>query len=430
MSEGMKIGLLGLGTIGYGVARVLQEKRDSVAAQVGRPVVVSKALVRNPEKPRPTDIPAEVLTHNPAEVLDDPEIGIIVEALGGEDPAYAYLRRAIKNGKHVSTANKEVMAKHGPELYRLAAEHGVDLYCEASVGGGIPLIGPFRYALNANGIQQVMAIINGTTNYILTKMAEEGLEFDIALRQAQELGYAEPDPTNDVEGIDSTYKLTILSSLAFHSVIKPEDIYREGISSLSAADFRYAHEMGYVIKLLAIAKQTDGQIEVRVHPTFVPRHWLIGQVRVNFNAVSVTGDLVGEVMFYGQGAGANPTASAIVSDIIDLAQNALKGTSNRPAITFSQDPKLRPMDDVQTRYYLRLQAADQPGALAAIAGVLGEQSISIASVVQKEVDAQKGQAEVVIVTHLAREASMRKALTTLRALPAIKGIGGFVRIEG
>lgn len=430
MTEVVKIGLLGLGTIGYGVARVLQEKRDNIAAQVGRPVVITKALVRNLEKPRPADISPEVITDNPAEILDDPEIAIVVEAMGGEDPAHAYLRRAIENGKHISTANKEVMAKHGAELYALAAERGVDLYCEASVGGGIPLIGPFRYALNANSIQQLLAIINGTTNYILTKMAEEGLEFDVALRQAQELGYAEPDPTNDIEGVDSMYKLAILSSLAFQSVIKPEHVYREGISSLSAADFRYAQEMGYVIKLLAIAKQVDGQIEVRVHPTFVPRQWLIGQVRVNYNAVSVTGDLVGEVLFYGQGAGANPTASAVVSDVIDLAQNTLKGTSNRPTTTFSQHPELRPVDDVETRYYVRLQAADEPGALASIAGVLGEQDISIASVVQKEVDEQRGQAEVVIVTHLARESSMRKALTSLRSLSAIKAVGGFVRIEG
>jgi homoserine dehydrogenase len=430
MGESIKIGLLGLGTIGYGVARILREKEKSIATQVGVPLIVAKALVRDSSKPRPAEMPEGVITSNPDDVLNDPEIAVIVEAMGGEEPAHQYLRRAIANGKNVTTANKEVIAKHGPELFKLAAEKGVDLYCEACVGGGIPLIGPFRYALNANDILQILGIVNGTTNYILTKMSEEGLEFATALRQAQDLGYAEPDPTNDIQGIDTMYKLAILSTLGFHAVVKPTDIYREGITALSSADFRYANEMGYVIKLLAIAKQIDGRIEVRVHPTFVPRQWLIAQVRTNFNAVSVTGDLVGEVMFYGQGAGANPTGSIIVSDVIDLAQNARKGTSNRPPITLSARPNLRPMDEVKTRYYLRLQAADQPGVMAAIAGALSEHEISIASIVQKEVDEEKGQAEVVIVTHLSREAAMQRALSELRTLPGINEVSGFVRIEG
>jgi homoserine dehydrogenase len=322
------------------------------------------------------------------------------------------------------------VAKQGPQLLALAAEKNVDFHYEASVGGGIPLIAPFKQDLAANRIERVKAIINGTTNYILTRMTEDGVEFREALAEAQKLGYAEADPANDVEGTDAVYKIAILSTLAFHTFIRPEEIFREGITKLSARDFRYAHDLGYTIKLLAIAADPDGDVEVRVHPVLLPSHALLARVDGVHNAVQVEGDLVGKVMFTGRGAGAMPTASAVIADIIDIAQDVQREMGFiTPVIHIDEHKRVKPMAQVQTRYYLRLEVADEPGVLAQITSVLGEQGISIASIIQKEVNDEARSAEIVIVTHKALEGAVGAALDKLRKLPVVSEIGSAIRID-
>jgi homoserine dehydrogenase len=430
------IGLLGFGTVGGGVARLLRQKAAAIGQEIGRPVVLRRVLVRDTKRPRSVELPAEMLTTDAAAILDDPEIDIVVEAIPGIAPAADYIRRAIRNHKHVVTANKDVMATQGVGILELAKEHGVDVYFEASVGGGIPLIGVFRQDLVANEVHQVHAIINGTTNYILTRMAQDEVDFGPALAEAQSLGYAESDPTNDVEGIDAAYKLAILASLAFRTQVSPDRIYREGISRLRAADFRYARELGYVIKLLAIGKRVaspagsgEDQVEVRVHPTLVPQDFLLAGVNGVFNAVHVQGDLVGNVLLYGRGAGSEPTSSAVVADVVDVAHNLNAGVANRVPFHFAGQLPLRPMQDVESRFYVRLWVADQPGVLAQIARVFGDHRISIASCIQKESDPSASTAELVIVTHPAREADMQAALLDFAALDVLRELANMIRIE-
>jgi homoserine dehydrogenase len=430
MSETINVGLLGHGVVGGGVARTLRDKAETIARRVGRPVALRGVLVRDPS--RHADADWLQITSDPAEVLDDPEVHIISEMMGGEQPAHDYLRRAIANGKHIVTANKEVMAKHGPSIVAAAAAKGLDVAYEASVGGGIPVIGPFKLDLLANDISRVAAIINGTTNYIITRMSTTGLDFGTALKEAQDLGYAEPDPTNDVEGIDAAYKLAILSTLAFHARVHPDQVYREGITGLQPSDFRYARELGYAIRLLAIAKLADGGLEARVHPTLVPAGTMLASVDDVYNAVQVEGDLVGRILFYGRGAGAGPTASAVVADIIDLAQR-ISGGEIRPTVAAQDDSiTVRPMDDVHSRYYIRLVAADRPGVIAQIAGIFGTRRISLTSVIQKE-DVHHGggdrHAEIVFMTHQAHEASVQQALAEIRQLGVVDQIGSVIRVE-
>ncbi|MBI2953428.1 MAG: homoserine dehydrogenase [Chloroflexi bacterium] len=426
--DGIVIGLLGVGTIGSSVMRIIGERQRIISERLGCPIYIKKALVRDLDRSR--DVDMSRLTTSVADILDDPEINVVIEVLGGENPAHEYIARAIARGKYVVTANKEVMAKHGLELLHQARENGVDIYFEASVGGGIPLIGPFRQDLAANEIVSIKAIINGTTNYILTRMAQSGTEFGAALRQAQELGYAEPDPTNDIQATDAAYKLAILATLAFRVPVRPPDVYREGIDRLHPRDFQYARELGYAIKLLAIAKRIGDGVEVRVHPAFLPNDFLLAQVNDVYNGVHVEGDLVGKVLFYGQGAGPAPTSSAIVADVIDLAQDLQKGVANRSVFKPNSALALLPMEAVRTRYYLRLQVADRPGVLAQIAKICGDNDISIASVIQKEVSDLAPFAEIVIMTHAAREDHMRAALVAMRLSSSVKEIGNFIRVEG
>ncbi len=428
--ERIRVGLMGLGVVGSGVARILMEKADRIQARIESPVDLARVLVRDLHKQRDVDVPQQLLTTRSQDILEDPTIDIVIEVIGGETPAHQYIQEAIRSGKHVITANKEVMAKFGPELLTLANQRGVDILYEASVGGGIPLIGPFQDDLAANKITSIQAIINGTTNYILTRMAAEGAEFSAALAEAQALGYAEADPTNDVEGIDASYKLAVLATLAFHLPVRPGDVYREGISRLASRDFRYARELGYAIKLLAIAKEENGMVEARVHPTLVPQSFLLAQIGGVYNAVCVQGDLVGTVVFYGPGAGSLPTSSAIVADLIVLAKNITAGLTGRFRLREECGKTISPMSQVQTRYYLRMSVADHPGVLAQIATILGENQISIASVIQKEDDPEAQTAEIVIMTHLARESNMQDALAKLRSLPVVQEIGGFLRAEG
>ncbi|MEK7215762.1 MAG: homoserine dehydrogenase [Chloroflexota bacterium] len=423
------VGMLGLGVVGSGVAQTLNEQRERLEEQAGCPVLLHRVAVRDLSKPRTPAIAHGQLSDDPAAVLDDPAIAVVIELMGGEEPALSYIKRALANGKHVITANKEVMAKHGPELAALAAERGLALHYEASVGGGIPLIAPFRQSLLANRISALHAIINGTTNYMLTRMAKEGVEFSPVLAEAQRLGYAEPDPSYDVEGTDAAFKLAILAGLAFHTRVAPEQVYREGITKLSARDFRYARELGYAIKLLAIAKRVDGAVEVRVHPAFIAEDRLLGQVDGVFNAVEVDGDLTGRIMFYGRGAGSLPTTSAVVADLIEVAQALGHGGRPRPAVAGDAGLRVQPMDEVVTRYYARMTLRDQPGVLAQIAQALGDLQISIASVIQKESDPAAQVAEIVLMTHLAREDSMQAALARVRLLPGVVDIGAVIRVE-
>ena len=430
MTDTINVGLLGHGVVGGGVARTLRDKADTIARRVGRRVVPRGVLVRDLDRHRDADW--LTITDNPADVLDDPEIQIVVEMMGGEQPAHDYIRRAIANGKHVVTANKEVMAKHGPSIVAQAASKGLDVAYEASVGGGIPVIGPFKLDLLANDISRVAAIINGTTNYIITRMSTTGLDFATALKEAQDLGYAEPDPTNDIEGIDAAYKLAILSTLAFHARVHPDQVYREGITGLQPSDFRYARELGYAIRLLAIAKLVDGGLEARVHPTMVPAGTMLASVDDVYNAVQVEGDLVGRILFYGRGAGAGPTASAVVADVIDLAQRIVSGEVRPTVAVQDESIQVRPMADAQSRYYLRLVAADRPGVIARIAGVFGAHTISLTSVIQKEDVRDLGGvrlAEIVFMTHQAHEAALQQALDEIRQLDVVDQIGSLIRVE-
>jgi len=427
--ESIGIGLMGLGVVGGGVAKALTERAEAIAAQVGCPLRLRKILERDLAKTRASKMEPHLFTTDAAEVIGDPEIDIIIEALGGERPAFDFIKEAMGRGKHVVTSNKEVMAKHFPEFLSLAKEKGVDILYEASVGGGIPLIAPFKQDLLANEISAIHAIINGTTNYILTRMAAEGLDFSSALKQAQKLGYAEADPTNDIEGIDAAYKLAILATLAFHTEVHPDDVYHEGISRLSSRDFRYARELGYAIKLLAIAKEKDGSIEVRVHPVFIPEDLLLAKVDGVYNAVQVEGDLVGRVIFYGQGAGALPTSSAVVADVINLAQRINLGVSITPSLRLDPTKRIKPISEIETRYYIRMSTADRPGVLAQISKILGDHLISISSVIQKETDVAAQVAEIVIMTHPARESAMQKALGEIERLDVVKEISNFVRVE-
>jgi len=425
------IGLMGLGVVSGQVAKVLTEKADVLAEQAGCPLVLRKikVLPSDLDREQARQMPSELFTTDDDEFFDESEIDIVVEAIGGENPAREYLKRAISSGKHVVTSNKEVIAKHGAELQALAQQYEVGLRYEASVGGGIPLITPFKYDLIANEISGIYAIINGTTNYILTRMAREGIDFPSALKSAQELGYAEADPENDIEGIDANYKLAILSSLAFQSQVQPEDIYREGISRIASRDFRYAQELGFAIKLLAIAKQVDNSIEVRVHPVFIPEDSLLAKVDGVYNAILVEGDLIGKVLFYGQGAGPLPTSSAVVADIVSSAQDISFGVGNRIKWKLESGKKIKPMAEIETRYYLRMNCADRPGVLAQISTILGDLKISIASAIQKEADIVAQSAEVVLMTHPSQEKAMQQALGKIAQLEAVKEISNFIRVE-
>jgi homoserine dehydrogenase len=412
--------------VGSGVARVLLAKGAALERRIGRPVQIHTILVRDPGRPR--DVTLEVpLVTDAAQVIDHPEVDVVIEVLGGEEPARTLILRAIERGKHVVTANKEVMAKHGPTILSAAAARGVSVAYEASVGGGIPLIGPFQLDLAANDITSVVGIVNGTTNYILTRMTESGASFGDALREAQELGYAEPDPTNDVEAWDAAYKLAILASLGFGTPIMPEQVWREGITQVSQRDILYAAEQGYRIKLLAIARLVDGQVEARVHPALVHQGSMLASVDGSFNAVQIQGDLIGTALFYGRGAGSEPTSSAVVADLIAVGTSVGRGAAVGP----HPGVALRPMRQLQSRYFLRLLTLDRPGVMAAIATVLGDRGISLASVVQKEsvvLGEDVPGAEIVLTTHMASEAAVQEAITVLARMPVVNTVGSLLRV--
>jgi homoserine dehydrogenase len=423
------VGLVGLGMIGGDVAKGLIEKSEMLTRQVGTRVVLKRIVEVDDRKHGSLGLQSELFITDYYKMLNNDDIDIVIELIGGEHPAFEYIREALKAGKYVVTANKEVMAKHGEELLKLAHEKQVNILYEASVGGGIPLIAPFKRDLIVNDIFAIYAIVNGTTNYILTRMTHDGLDFSVALKQAQELGYAEANPVNDIEGLDATYKLAILATIAFNTEVGVKDIYHEGISRLEARDFRYARELGYAIKLLAIAKKTDGNIEARVHPVFIPEDSLLAKVDGVYNAIDVEGDLVGKVIFYGQGAGPSATSSAVLADVVNIAQNINRGVKFIPILPLKDKLTLKPMTDIETRYYFRLSTADQTGVLAQISKALGDHDISIASVIQKETNLSTQSAEIVIMTYPAKEKSVQNAIDELKRLSVVRDINNFVRVE-
>ena len=435
--DDINVGLMGLGVVGSGVATALLDQSDAISEKVGRRINLKKVLVRDAGKHQDSGIPAGLITTNPEEILADPGIQILAEVIGGTDPATRYLKDALSAGKHVVTANKEVLAKSGPELMSLAKQNGVSILFEASVGGGIPIVGCLMNQLLANDIQSVQGIINGTTNYILTRMAQAHTSFPQALQEAQELGYAETDPTNDIEGIDAVYKLSILAGLSFHRRVAPEAIFRQGISSLETKDFLYAQELGYAIKPLAIAAMSGGAVQARVHPALVPLDHMLAKVDGVYNAVEVTGSLCGNVLFHGMGAGREPTTSAVLGDLIEAARRlASNPNGSAPPMSWSQEngaagetSSVSSIDGLQSKYYLRLNVADRPGVLAQIAQVLGDGDISIASVIQKDADPHNQSAELVIITHPAREASVQESLRKVVELNVVREVNNLLRIE-
>jgi len=429
----IRVGLIGFGTVGSGVVRLLTQQRDLLSLRLGADLVLAKVADLDLERPRPVALEPERLTTRVQDILDDPAIDIVVELIGGLDAAREYTLAAIDRGKHVVTANKALLAHHGNELLAAAQEHGVEVAFEAAVAGGIPIILALRQGLAANRIQELFGILNGTANYILTQMTQRGTSFAQALREAQEQGYAEADPTLDVEGIDSAHKLAILMSLAYGARLDLEGIAVEGISKLDPLDLQFAREFGYSLKLLAITRDDGHRVEARVHPTLIPKDHMLTNVSGAMNAVYLTGDAVGPILLYGQGAGMMPTASAVVSDILDLARNLTLGVKRRvpplgcdAALTSTR--LIKPLNDLVTNYYFRFAALDRPGVLSQVSGILGKHNISIAAVIQKGREVA-GSVPIVMITHEAREADARQAMREIDQLPVVSPPTVFYRIE-
>jgi homoserine dehydrogenase len=429
----INVGLLGLGTVGGGTLTVLRRNAEEIARRAGREIRVVRAAVRNLEKAKVLagDLP---LTINPFDVVDDPAIDIVVELIGGLEPARELVLQAIANGKHVVTANKHLVAKHGNEIFAAAQAKGVMVAFEAAVAGGIPIIKALREGLTANRIEWLAGIINGTSNFILTEMRDKGAAFDDVLKEAQRLGYAEADPTFDIEGIDAAHKLTILSAIAFGIPMQFDRAYTEGISKLTREDVQYAEELGYRIKLLGIARRAENGIELRVHPTLIPERRLIANVDGAMNAVLVLGDAVGPTLYYGAGAGAEPTASAVVADLVDVTRLHTADPHHRvPHLAFQPDQladtPILPMDEVRTAYYLRLRAFDRPGVLADITRILADSDISIDAMVQKEPAEGEEQVNIILLTHITVEKNINAAIAKIEALDTVAGQVMRIRLE-
>lgn len=426
--QSLKIGLLGLGTVGSGVVRILQDNQEALSIKLERRLEISKALVRNPNLPRQIDCDSFLLTTDPGDIIHDPEIEIIVEVMGGIEPARSYIIDALQAGKHVVTANKDLLALHGRELLNIATEAGKDLLFEASVAGGIPIIAALKQSLAGNQIKQLAGIINGTTNYILTAMAEQGREYEDVLSEAQQLGYAESDPSADVDGLDAARKLAILASIAFGSRVTVNDVYTEGISRISKIDLAYGKELDSTIKLIALAKEEDGRIEVRVHPAFIPNSHPLTSVKGVFNAVYVVGDAVGETMFYGRGAGSMPTGSAVVADLMQVVRNMKTGANGNLNCTCYRQLEIKPIAEFKSAYYVRVQVKDEPRVLASLAHMFAEAGISFASIIQKP--KPQSEAEIVLVTHPCQEGQLQQAIEFLKVYSKVLTISNIIRVEG
>jgi homoserine dehydrogenase len=427
----INIGLIGFGNIGCGVVKILQQRKSLLSQKIGIEIIIKRICDKDLGRKRDISIDRNLLTSNVNEIIDDPQIDIVVELIGGLSPAKEFILASLKKGKHVVTANKALLAKCGNELFQEASERGKNIYFEASVGAGIPIIKSIKEGLVANKFNSIIGIVNGTSNYVLTQMSKENCSFENAIASAKAKGFAEKDPTLDIQGIDSAHKLALLTFLAFGKFVNLKDIFIEGISQISSLDIAYAKELGYEIKLLAIAKKELNELEVRVHPTFLPAEHLLSSVDGVFNAIYVSSDLAGNLMFYGPGAGQYPAASAVVSDIVDLTQD-IKAGLFRPTLNSLEDNSisgLRKIDEFENRYYIRIMAVDKPGVLAKVAGILSKFGISIASVNQKE--RLKSQVvPVVMITHEVKEKNMRSALKLIDKLSEIKEKSIAIRIEG
>lgn len=424
-SRVVRVGILGFGTVGSGAYRMMQDNRESIARKIGFSAEVVKIGIRDTAKPR--TLPDEMFTTDLQSIVDDPSIDVILELMGGVDPAAELVERALNQGKAVVTANKELIAKQGARLVALAKEKGLDLHYEAAVGGGIPLVQPLKHQLAGNDVIRMMGILNGTTNYILTKMQTEEADFDDVLREAQAKGYAEADPTNDVDGFDTRYKIAILASIAFHRRVPVEDVYREGIRDVSLLDIKYADVLGYRIKLLGIVDAAgDDKILARVHPTLVPKTHPISNVSDVYNALYLHGDFVGDLMFSGRGAGSDPTASAVIGDLIDVGRNIAGGGSGS-AIPHDESPlTVLPIEDLRTAFYLRIRVQDRPKVLGMIATEFGNYDVSLAAMEMKTLESGRG--EIVFLTHPCREQNFRKALEALKATGTVEEIGTSIRV--
>jgi len=430
----VKIGILGLGTVGCGTVTVLSRNREEIARRAGREIKIIQASARDLKKPRPCATDGIQLVADAREIVRNPEVEVVVELIGGYEPARALVLEAIEHGKHVVTANKALIAVHGNEIFAAAQKKGVMVAFEAAVAGGIPIIKTIREGLTANRIEWLAGIINGTSNFILSEMRDKGADFADVLKEAQRLGYAETDPTFDVEGVDAAHKLTILAAIAFGIPLQFDKAYVEGISRISRLDVRYAEELGYRLKLLGIARRTDGAVELRVHPTLIPERRLIANVDGAMNAVLVKGDAVGPTMFYGAGAGAEPTASAVVADLVDVVRTLTTDPNNRvPHLAFQPDAladlPILPIEDIDTSYYLRLHALDRPGVLADVTRVLADQNISIEAILQKEPHAGEDTVPVIILTQRVREKNINAAIARIEGLGSIKGKVARIRLE-
>ena len=420
----IKIGLLGLGTVGTGVYKLIRMRADVMERTAGARLEIKKILVHNKDKKR-GGVDESLLTDNWKEILEDDEIQIIIEVIGGMEPAKTMIMEALRAGKNVVSANKDLIAEEGRELFEAAHEHGKDFLFEAAVAGGIPIIRPLKQCLAANEISDVLGIVNGTTNYILTKMFEDGMEFDDALKRAQELGYAEADPTADVEGLDAGRKVAIMASIAFHSRVVFSDVYTEGITKITAADIAYAKEFDSVIKLLGVARNAEDGIEVGVYPVMLSKDHPLASVRESFNAVFIHGDAVDDAMFYGRGAGEMPTASAVVGDVIDVSRDLAYNCTGRISCTCYRQIPVKDFGEVQNKFFLRMQVKNRPGVLAQIAQVFGGHKVSIARVVQKNVHPDR--AELVIVTEKVKERHMKDATEELKQMESIYEISSVIR---
>ena len=430
----INVGLLGAGTVGGGTFTVLQRNAEEITRRAGRPIRITVVADKNLELAKKVTGGACRVTDDAFSVVSDPEVDIVIELIGGSGVAKELVLKAIANGKHVVTANKALLATHGNEIFKAAQDKGVMVAFEAAVAGGIPIIKALREGLTANRIEWIAGIINGTTNFILSEMRDKGLSFDTALKEAQSLGYAEADPTFDIEGVDAAHKITILSALAFGIPMQFDKAYIEGISKLDAIDIKYAEQLGYRIKLLGITKRTPEGVELRVHPTLIPTKRLIANVEGAMNAVVVQGDAVGATLYYGKGAGAEPTASAVIADLVDVTRMHTADPEHRvPHLAFQPDAmsdlKILSMDDVQTSYYLRMRIQDKPGVLADITRILADEQISIDAMIQKEPGEGEDQTDLIMLTHLAREKRVNAAIAKIEKLPVIAGKLTRLRLE-
>ncbi|MCR2802644.1 homoserine dehydrogenase [Paenibacillus soyae] len=425
----VKVGLLGLGTVGTGVVRIVEGHQEDLQTQVGSPIMIEKVLVQNKSKSRNISISPDKLTEDPWEIIRHPEIDVIVEVMGGIEHTKEYILEALSLGKHVVTANKDLMALHGAEILAKAQEHRCDVLYEASVAGGIPIIRTLVEGFSSDRITKIMGIVNGTTNYILTKMSQEGASYADVLKEAQELGYAEADPTSDVEGLDAARKMTILSTLGFRSNVALEDVSAQGISSVSKEDILYAKRLGYELKLLGIAERQDDQISVSVQPTMVKKSHPIASVNGVFNAVYVYGEAVGETMFYGAGAGELPTATSIVADLVAVVKNLKLGVNGKQGAVAYKEKKLKTDEQISSKYFLLLHVADRAGVLARITQVFADFEVSLESVLQQP-NPSNPEAEIIIITHDASKAAIQKVLGEFKSLDVVHKVKSVYRVEG